>query len=608
MKTFFASLLGTLAALVLFVFGAVLLFVVFIGVMAAIGEKPATVPDGAYLVFDLSADIADAPAQFDSAALRALFAEEDGPQLLQLRNVTRALHAAVEDDRIAGVVLHGSFQPSGYGTAFASLREVRDALQQIRDAGKPVIAHMEAPDTRDFYIASVATELALDPFGIVAVPGLAAQPMFFAGALERFGIGVQVTRVGKYKSAVEPFTRTNLSEENREQLTSLLGDVWTEIRDAIAQSRGIERDRFQELVDSGEVFRPEDALRHKLVDRLAYRDEIVSELKQATGSGGGRGTFKQVSLPTYIRQLGLATAGPEESPKTFGDVKGRVAIVYAEGPIVDGQGRIGEVGGETYARELRRLRADPNVKAIVLRVNSPGGSATASEHIQRELRLAGETKPVVVSMGGYAASGGYWISAYSDRIYAEPSTITGSIGVFGVLFNIQELGADLGLTWDTVKTGRFADLGTIARPQTPEEMAVIQGMVDWIYDQFIMKVAEARALPRERVEEIAQGRVWSGLAAKELGLVDEIGGLADAVAYAAERAGLGSDFQVTEFPRRKDLAQVIAEAMERVQPAASQNAVVKDVLGRVMRPLELMGQFNDPKGVYARLPIELAVQ
>lgn len=608
MKTFFASLLGTLAGLVLFLFGGALLFILLIGVMAALGEKPVAVEDGSYLVFDLTADIADAPPQFDSAAFRALFGEEDGPQLLQLRNVTRALRAAATDDRIAGVVLHGSFQPAGYGTAFAALREVRAALQAVRDAGKPVVAHLEAPDTRDFYVASVATDLALDPFGFVAVPGLATQPMFMAGALDRFGVGVQVTRAGKYKAAVEPFTRTNLSEENREQLTALLGDVWVEIRDSIAAARGLDPQLVQSLVDRAAAFRPEDALEHKLVDRLAYRDEIVAELKRATGREGGPQSFKQVALPAYIRQLRLGTAGEEESPAESGGQSGRVAIVYAEGPIVNGEGRVGEVGGERFARELRRLRGDPAVKAIVLRVNSPGGSATASEQIQRELRLASQTKPVVVSMGGYAASGGYWISAYGDRIYAEPSTITGSIGVFGVLFNIQELGNNLGLTWDTVKTGRFADLGTLARPQTPEELAVIQGLIDWIYEQFLTKVADARGLTRERVEELAQGRVWSGVAAKEIGLVDEIGGLSDAVAYAAERAGLEPGFTVVEYPRRKDLAQMIAEALERVQPATRHSALVQEVLDRAAEPIELMSQYNDPRGVYARLPFELAVE
>jgi protease IV len=470
-----------------------------------------------------------------------------------------------------------------------------------------VVAHLEYPTTRDFYVASVASDLALDPYGLWAVPGLASEPTFFTGLFDRFGIGVQVSRVGKYKSAVEPFTRRDLSPENREQITRLLDDVWTELRDAVAETRGLEPAALQAMIDDGSAFHPQRALEHGLVDRLAYRDEIVAELKQATGRQGSRGSFLQVSLPDYIRQLNLVEAGSEESPAGAGGSQGRVAIIYAEGPIVDGEGRIGEVGGEKFARELRRLRSDPQVRAIVLRVNSPGGSATASEHIQRELRLARESKPVVVSMGTYAASGGYWISAYADRIFAESATITGSIGVFGVFFNVQELGHNLGFSWDTVKTGQYADILTIVRPKTAEEMALIQTQIDWIYDAFIQKVAEARRLPTATVEEIAQGRVWSGAAAQELGLVDEIGGLAEAVAHAAGRAGLRPGFRIIEFPQHKDLSQLIAEAMGRIQPTATRSGLVRELLRQAEQPLELLQQFNDPRGAYARLPFELGL-
>jgi protease-4 len=289
---------------------------------------------------------------------------------------------------------------------------------------------------------------------------------------------------------------------------------------------------------------------------------------------------------------------------------GRIAVVYAEGDIVDGEGdEAGEIGGTRFARELRRLRLDDNVKAIVLRVNSPGGTASASEVIQREVRLAKKVKPVIVSMGTYAASGGYWISAYGDRIFAEPSTVTGSIGVFGIQFDVKKLANDFGFTFDSVKTGKFADAITITRPKTPEEMAVFQRMVDWAYDQFISKVVDARKLKREFVEEIAQGRVWSGAEAKKLGLVDELGGLDAAIKFAAAQAGLGANYRLVEYPRKKEFAEALQELFEKMAP---NNAHAQGLAGQIATRLEAEMQtlrtFNDPHGLYARLPVNLMIQ
>jgi protease-4 len=266
------------------------------------------------------------------------------------------------------------------------------------------------------------------------------------------------------------------------------------------------------------------------------------------------------------------------------------------------------VGGTKFARELRRLRQDSDVKAIVLRVNSPGGSASASEAIQREIRLARETKPVIVSMGSYAASGGYWISAYGDRIFAEPNTITGSIGVFGIMFDVQKLANGLGFTFDTVKTGRFADTLSITRPKTEQELAIFQRMVDWTYEQFITKVAEGRKLDRKVVEEIGQGRVWSGREAVKLGLVDEIGGLEAAVRYAAQKAGLGENPTVSEYPRKKELAEAISELLQKAPPLdLRESSLVAQVANRFARELATLRAFNDPRGVYVRLPVEVFV-
>ena len=267
------------------------------------------------------------------------------------------------------------------------------------------------------------------------------------------------------------------------------------------------------------------------------------------------------------------------------------------------------MGGSRFSRELRKLRQDEDVKAIVLRVNSPGGSASASETIQREVRLTKKVKPVIVSMGSYAASGGYWIAAYGDRIFAEPTTITGSIGVFGIQFDVKKLANDFGITFDSVKTGKFADALTISRPKTTEEMAVFQRMVDWIYGEFITKVAEGRAMQRERVEEIAQGRVWSGAEAEKIGLVDELGGLDAAVAFAAKKAGLGANYRLLEYPRKKELMEAIQEFIEKVVPENTRaSGIAVKLAQRLEGEVKVLRSFNDPQGVYARLPLNLAIR
>jgi protease-4 len=450
----------------------------------------------------------------------------------------------------------------------------------------------------------------LDPYGAVAMPGLASQPMFYAGAFEKFGIGVQVTRVGKYKSAVEPYVRKDMSPESRAQTQKLLDDVWHTLTTSIEQSRKLAAGALQRIVDEKGLIRPEAAKEVKLVDRIAYLDEVLDELKAATGRRGSSQPFKQIALKDYARLVpsgGLAARRQNEGKVQPGaGGRGKIAIVYAEGEIVDGTGNDTEyLYGATTSRLLRQIRQDDSIKAVVLRVNSPGGSVSASEAIQREVRLLGKVKPVVVSMGTVAASGGYWISTYSDRIFAEPTTITGSIGVFGLFFNFQGLANDrLGLTFDTVKTAKFADLGTVTRAKTDEELAVFQSTVDWVYAQFLGKVGESRKVDRRLLEDIAQGRVWSGAEALKLGLVDEMGGLADAVRYAANKARLGDDFHVAEYPRKRQFAEAIAEALEGKRRDQSFGGPVGAFIRQATAELRSLDKFNDPRGLYARLPFE----
>ncbi len=598
-------MLGTLAGLVLAVVGLGVLGFVFIAAVSTLGKKTALVVEpGTYLVFDLKANLTDTPSELDESGLSALFSGGNGSQTLQLRQVTRALREAAHDKRISGVFLTGSLEPSGYGTGFAALKEVRAALADFKASGKPVIAYLDYATTRDLYLAAGATDLSLDPYGTLLLPGLASEPMFYAGAFERFGVGVQVTKSGAYKSYAEPFVRKDLSPENREQLTKLLGDIWGDLVADVAADRKMPVADVQRLADDEGIIRPEVAVKAGLVDRLAYKDEIIVKLKKATGQTDPEDPFTQISLADYIGTLTKDTAGEVASSG-----ERTIAVIYAEGAIVDGEGQPGEVGGDDFSRELRRLRQDDDVKAIVIRVNSPGGSASASEHIQREIRLAQEVKPVVISMGSYAASGGYWISAYSRRIFAEPTTITGSIGVVGIHFDIQKLANDLGFTWDSVKTGKHADLMTISRSKSPEELLIFQRMVDWIYGEFVRKVAEGRHLDQAVVRKIAEGRVWSGAEAVKLGLVDELGGLDAAIAFAAKEAKLGSHYELEEFPGAQSWSEKLEAFFDRVHPVASSGrGVLSQVMARFKDEAKTLEQFNDPRGVYARLPVDIIVR
>lgn len=601
MKSFFASFFGTLTALFIFVLGCVVIVAGFIGLIASLGENTVLVEKGSYLVVDLSTSINDAPPAINWGTFTG-----GSDETLQLRSATQALRSAANDNRIAGVLITGSMLTSGYGSGFAALKELRDALADFKASGKPVKAYLNFTTTKDYYVASVADQVVIDPYGEILMPGLAVEPTFYAGALKRFGINVQVTRVGKYKSFVEPFVLDKMSDENREQTRNLLTDLWTEIVGDIAKSRGITPADVQALVDEEGLISATAAQSGKLVDRTAYRDEVIDELKAATGTSGHQ-AFTQIALTEYAK---VAKGSSELPPgKTPGKVQGKVAVVYAEGAIVNGEGESEEVGGTRFSRELRRLREDNSVKAVVLRVNSPGGSASASEEILREVRLIKAVKPIVISMGTYAASGGYWISTYGDKIYAEATTITGSIGVFGLQFDIQKLANDYGFTFDSVKTGKHADFITIARPKTAEEMAIFQRMVDWTYTQFLDRVTDARKLERVHVAEIAQGRVWSGKEAKKLGLVDEIGGLSDAIGHAAEQAELGNDFRVVEYPRKKELGEAIKDLMEKTGPmAARSQGLSSQIVRKIQDEVKTLSEFSAADGVYARLPLQLSIQ
>ena len=618
MKSFFKIIFATFFALVLF---TVLLAVVFIGAtigLARMGAKQEPkIEKGSYLVIDMSMNIPDTPPPSEGEqALRQLFGGGDA-QTASLRQTIEAVNQAAKDDRITGIFLQGSFVPANYGSGFAALKEVREALTAFKESKKGITAYLVSPTTRDYYLASVADTIYMNPFGEMQMPGLHSEPMFFADAFKKYGIGVQVTRVGKYKSFVEPFILDKMSPENREQTQMLLDDVWSQFKDGVEHSRNIPAAQLQALVDKDGIINPADAKQNGLINDVAYLPDVIEKLRQngTETTKSGTSTFKQVDLQTYINQNGTKTESADNALANLIDTTPKVAVVYAEGDIVDGDGdAANSIGGDRFARELRRLREDKTVRAIVLRVNSPGGSALASEVIQHEMILArGAGKPIIVSMGTVAASGGYWISTASDRIFAEPNTITGSIGVFGILPNIQQLANDHGVTFDGVKTGKFADLETASRPKSPEELQVIQTFVDHIYDEFIKRVAAARNLPEDKVKEIAQGRVWSGEQALKIGLVDEIGGLDAALAYAKTKSKLPVDAKVVEYPAPVKFAEQLADFLNgQKRPVASifgVSAKKAGVLGREVNrfsaDLEALNRLNDPMNTYVRLPFDV---
>lgn len=630
MKQFFAALAANLVTIAICVVAGVLLIV---GIAASAGSRPPTeVREGSVLVIDLDEALSDQPARpaatsfLDEALAR-------GRPSLPLRSALLGIKAAADDDRISGILLRGSVTGDGVRSGYAALRELRGALTAFAASKKPVHAYLVNPDVATYYVASAASTVTLDPFGSLLFPGLASEQVFFSGLFEKYGIGVQVSRVGRYKAAVEPFTRRDMSPENRQQVASYLGDLWSEVKRGVAASRKVDTVALQTAVDANGILLPADAQAAKLVDRVAYFDVVLGDLQKLAGvspakdtdgntpAADSRAATLAAALETpALPQITLGAYAPlaVSKERLIGGSQA-VAVVYAEGDIVDGDGGDNQIGGASLSRALRGIRLDEQVKAVVLRVNSPGGSAIASEQILRELSLIAARKPVVVSMSSLAASGGYWISTAGRKIFAEPNTITGSIGVFSLVPNIKGLANRQGITFDTVKTGRYADLFSIARPRTEAELAVLQRGTDAVYTAFLERVSKARGLPLDSVRAIAEGRVWSGVQARRLGLVDSLGGLAEALKSAASLAKLTGDYDVREYPRLKSAAERLTELVEnRPEPVAAKIDAVARELGATGPAAELARDlthelgvlltYNDPRGVYARMPYILRIR
>jgi protease-4 len=591
MKSFFVHFFATVLGL--FVFSLLIVcFVVFLAGLLMLFEKGPQMPEKAVLALDLSIPISDKPAR---RSLQDVMQQgalgEDIKEAIPLRTVLDSIESASNDDRIVGLYLTGQVPNVGYDSGWAALKEVRESLARFQESGKPIIAFESAYNEANYFVASLADHLYMNPFGTFEFNGLATQVMFFKNAFDKYGIDVQVTRVGKYKSAVEPYIQDRMSEENREQIEEYLNDITDVYLEAIASSRNVDLKKLHALMSDEGYFKAETGVTEGLLDKSVYFDDVLSELRELTGSRPGEELKDVISVAAYQKAM---------TPERHGS-KNQIAVIYAEGEIVEGPNE-NEVGSDTLAQLLRKARNSESVKAVVLRVNSPGGSATASDVIQRETRLLKQQKPFVVSMGTVAASGGYWISAYADEILAWPNTITGSIGVFGMLPSVRRLLNDVGISVDVVRTADKADMTSIFRSKTEEELAVIQRLVDFFYNAFLTKVCEGRKLDRAVLEGIAQGRVWSGVEAHRLGLVDRLGGLYDAVDAAAERAGLGDDYSLVQYQKKIGFAEEILKSLG-ITP---QSSPVESFRGLGLENLKKqIALLSDPKGVYARLPYDL---
>jgi protease-4 len=580
--------------------GGLIALFALIGVIVSSGSQPlVNVEPGSVLVFDLNTSIQDTPlgADLEDAIQEAITG--NAFSATYLLKVLDAIERAKTDSDISALLLHGNLLQGGYGSGLAAISEIRQALEDFKTSGKSVYAYLVAPSQKDYYLATVADEIWINPFGMISLNGLATNGPFLGSTLKKYGIGVQTTRVGAYKSAVEMFTRTSMSTADREQKTTLLNDLWHTQLAEIGDSRKIDSTKILQLSNEQAFFTAADAQAANLVDTVAYLDELIDHLSDTYAYSSPIKSFQQVDLIDYATARGFEW----DTASTTGE---RIAIVYAEGDIIDGDYAPNYIGGDWLASELRRLRKDADVKAVVLRVNSPGGSALASEVIQRETRLLAAQKPLIVSMGSYAASGGYWIAAYADKIYAQPYTITGSIGVFGLVFNIKEAAENFAIQFDGVKTSPFADIYSASRPRTTEEMALIQKFTDEIYDAFIEKVAEGRSLQPTQVRELAQGRVWSGLSAQTLSLVDEMGGLNRAIQTASSLGDL-IEPMIEQVPAPATLAESITLLLKEVgaSPVAKSPSALNQIGTEIDALTQQLRGLNDPRGIYTRMPYGL---
>lgn len=578
----FASMLGMVLALILFFFISI---AIIGGMVSSLGKKEVSVSGNSILEIKLDRDIKERSSKDPFEGLNFNLSEKKQG----LNDILKDIDKAKRDNHIKGILLNLSTLSEGVAT----LEEIRNALIDFKTSGKFIYAYSDAYMQSTYYLASVADKIFLQPEGDFDWRGLHAELMFVKGTLAKLEIEPEIIRHGKFKSAVEPFINDKMSPENKLQISTLINSVWDNYIGKVAASRKLDEKVLKEAATNMKIQKPQDAVELGLVDKLAYFDEVLSELKKKTGQKDSE-KIKFVD----IRKYDNATVA---SNKPYSNKK--IAVIYAVGEIFGGKGDDNTIGSDKISETIRKARMDSSIKAIVLRVNSPGGSALASDVIWREMALARKAKPVIVSMGDVAASGGYYISCAADTIVAEPNTITGSIGVFGLLFNAQKMfNNKLGITFDTVKTGRFAGIGSATHPLSQEERDIIQKEIERIYDTFLTHVSDGRKISKAEVDSMAQGRVWSGLDAKRLGLVDVIGGINTAIEIAAKKAKL-DNYRTVALPEQEEFLQKL---LDEFSTEASAKALEKN-LGESYQYYQHLTSLFKQKGILARMPFEVEI-
>jgi len=583
MKSFFKIFFASLLAFMVFCIGG---FFLLVGI-AASGDE-VRVPENAYLKVDLNRPILEMTADDPFAELSQALG--DGPTPVSLKAILESIEHAASDNNIKGIYLEASTPMAG----FAQLEEIRIALNAFKASGKPIISYSEMFSEGGYYVASVADHLLLNPVGMLEFNGLASEITFFKGTFEKLNINPQIFRVGNFKSAVEPFIRKDMSDANKEQISVLLDNVYGHFLSQVAESRGLKMEDLKNVSSQMLVREPEDAVEYGLVDNVVYFDEVLALLRENAGLGENE-DIPMIGITNYEKTF------VAEKYKT-----NRIAVIVAEGTIVSGKGDGSTIGSDKFAREIRKARLDDKIKAIVLRINSPGGSALASDVMWREVQLAKQVKPVIASMSSVAASGGYYMAMGCDTIVAHPNTITGSIGVFSIIPDLSDfMDTKLGITFDGVQTGEYSNLYTVTRSLNEAEQQIIQNGVNQIYEDFTTKAANGRNMSHEALLEVASGRVWSGIEAKEKGLVDVLGNMDKAVEIAANAAGLEEDdYMRVYYPEKLPFIQQLAKSLE----GNAKVLIDSYTLGEMAPYMKDFKEVMENRGLQTRMPFDLEIK